>query len=135
MAKAFGPRSRTGSKDGSKNGSKNRRPNKRKTLRRETARRSQRRQSADKRWSARVTHESNALDLEPGVFTWRDPKAIAGSLKRSAEESRRRKSEPFRSALSMLVFYINRAGTNLSAAQRRTLEQAKVELRKQFGRR
>lgn len=86
------------------------------------------------RWSARVTRESNALDLSRGVFTWKDPKRIATSLKRSAEESDRRKAEPYRSALSMLIFYINRAGRNLTASRRRTLEQAKVELRKQFGR-
>jgi hypothetical protein len=92
------------------------------------------RRATVRRWSAHVTKESNALDLEPGVFTWHDPKTIAASLKRSAELSRRRKSDPYRSALSMLVFYVNRAGTNLSAVQRRTLEQAKVELRKQFAR-
>lgn len=86
------------------------------------------------RWSARVTRESNALDLEPGVFTWDDPKRIALSLKRSAEESTRRKAEPYRSALSMLTFYINRAGKNLPAARRRILQQAKKELRKVFGR-
>jgi hypothetical protein len=96
--------------------------------------RSARRRPAAKRWSARVTRESNALDLEPGVFTWRDPKAIAVSLKRSAARSRRRKSDPYRSALSMLIFYVNRAGKNLSASRRRTLQQAKFELRKQFGR-
>ncbi len=85
-------------------------------------------------WSGRVTRESNALDLDAGVFTWNDPKRIAASLKRSAEESHRRKAEPYRSALSMLVFYINRAGKNLPAGRRRTLQQAKTELRKQFGR-
>jgi len=85
-------------------------------------------------WSARVTRESNALDLEGGVFTWNDPKRIAASLKRSALESHRRKAEPYRSALSMLVFYINRAGKNLPAERRQTLERAKIELRKQFGR-
>ena len=85
-------------------------------------------------WSARVSKESDALDLDRGVFSLRDPKRIASSLKRSAERSRRRKSEPYRSALSMLTFYINRAGKNLPAARRRTLQQAKVELRKQFGR-
>ena len=85
-------------------------------------------------WSNRVTKESNALDLDAGVFTWNDPKRIAASLKRSAEQSHRRKAEPYRSALSMLVFYINRAGKNLPASRRRTLEQAKTELRKQFGR-
>jgi hypothetical protein len=68
------------------------------------------------------------------VFTWGDPKRIASSLKRSAEHSRRRKSDPYRSALSMLTFYINRAGRNLSAAKRKTLQRAKDELRQQFGR-
>ena len=92
------------------------------------------RRSATRYWSGRVTRESNALDLEGGVFTWKDPRRIAASLKRSAEESRRRKTEPYRSALSMLIFYINRAGRNLPASRRRTLEQAKIELRKQFGR-
>jgi hypothetical protein len=85
-------------------------------------------------WSGRVTRESNALDLEGGVFALKDPKRIAASLKRSAERSRRRKAEPYRSALSMLVFYINRAGKNLPTSRRRTLERAKSELRRQFGR-
>jgi hypothetical protein len=89
---------------------------------------------AVRRWSARVTRESNALDLTPGVFTLSDPKRIAASLKRSALKSRRRKSDPFRSALSMLTFYINRAGKNLPAARRKALQRAKDELRKQFGR-
>jgi hypothetical protein len=89
-----------------------------------------------RRWSARVTRESRALDLEEGVFTWHDPRRIAASLLRSAEQSQRRKAAtPFRSAMSMLVFYINRAGKNLGAEQRRTLEQAKVELRALRGRR
>jgi hypothetical protein len=86
------------------------------------------------RWSARVTRESNALDLSRGVFTWKDPNRIAGSLKRSAERSKRRKSDPYRSALSMLTFYLNRAGKNLPAVRRKTLQRAKAELRKQFGR-
>jgi hypothetical protein len=81
-----------------------------------------------------VTRESDALDLEGGVFSLKDPKRIAASLKRSAERSRRRKAEPYRSALSMLVFYINRAGKNPPASRRRTLERAKGELRRQFGR-
>ncbi len=85
-------------------------------------------------WSGRVTRESNALDLESGVFSGKDPKRIAASLKRSAERSKRRKAEPYRSALSMLVFYINRAGKKLTASRRRTLERTKTELRKQFGR-
>ena len=86
------------------------------------------------RWSARVTRKSDALDLSRGVFTWKDPKRIAGSLKRSAERSKRRKSDPYRSALSMLTFYLNRAGKNLPAARLKTLQRAKAELRKQFGR-
>jgi len=81
-----------------------------------------------------VTTESNALDLDRSVFTWKDPKRIARSLKRSAERSHRRKSEPYRSAMSMLTFYINRAGDNLSGSQRRVLDRAKRELRRQFGR-
>jgi len=85
-------------------------------------------------WSAEVTRRSFSLDLEPGVFTWRDPKKIAQSLKRSAEESLRRKAPPFQSAMSMLNFYINRAGKNLSARQRQVLEQAKTELRALFKR-
>ena len=92
------------------------------------------RRSSGRRWSARVTKESDALDLEGGVFKLRDPKQIAVSLKRSAERSRRRKSNPYRSALSMLTFYINRAGKNLPASRRKTLRRAKIELRKQFGR-
>jgi hypothetical protein len=87
-----------------------------------------------RRWSARVTKQSNALDLDRTVFTWSDPKRIARSLKRSAERSHRRKSDPYRSAMSMLTFYINRAGTNLSARRRRVLQQAKTELRRVFGR-
>ncbi|HEX4043599.1 MAG TPA: DUF3175 domain-containing protein [Xanthobacteraceae bacterium] len=107
------------------------------SARRPAPRKSGRRKSAartGRRWSARVTRESDALDLKHGVFTGRDPKKIAASLKRSAERSRRRKSDPYRSALSMLTFYINRAGKNLSAAKRKRLERAKLELRKQFGR-
>ncbi len=93
-----------------------------------------RRKGAGSYWSGRVTRESDALDLEGGVFKGRDPKRIAASLKRSAERSRRRKSDPYRSAMSMLSFYINRAGTNLPASRRRVLERAKTELRRQFGR-
>jgi hypothetical protein len=87
-----------------------------------------------KRWSQRVTQTSDALDLDRGVFSRTDPKSIARSLKRSAERSRRRKADPFRSAMSMLNFYINRAGRKLPASRRRTLERAKDELRKQFHR-
>jgi hypothetical protein len=86
-----------------------------------------------RRWSKRVTETSDALDLKGGVFTLRDPKQIAASLKRSAERSKRRKTNPYRSALSMLTFYINRAGRNLPASRKKTLMRAKDELRKQFG--
>ena len=86
-----------------------------------------------KRWSQRVTRESNALDLKSGDFTLASPRAIALSLKRSALASRRRKTNPYRSALSMLTFYVNRAGHGLSAVRRRKLERAKGELRAVFG--
>ena len=85
------------------------------------------------KWSAEVTEQSDALDLENKVFKG-SPEQIAKSLKRSAEHSRRRKSNPFRSAMSMLTFYINRAGNKLSARRRRKLEAAKEELREEFGR-
>jgi hypothetical protein len=87
------------------------------------------------RWSARVTRESHALALENKVFKKGSSRAIARSLKRSAESSRARKSPPYRSAMSMLVFYINRAGKNLSASRRRVLERAKDELRELYHRR
>ena len=89
--------------------------------------------SGSKKWSQQVTEKSNALDLEQGVFTWGDPRKIALSLKKSAEASTRRKAPPFRSAMSMLVFYINRAGKGLDDKQRAVLEQAKQELRKLYG--
>jgi len=85
-------------------------------------------------WSGAVTRNSNALDLESNVFKRNNPRRIALSLKRSAEASRRRKSEPYRSAMSMLTFYINRAGSGLSAKQKGVLQRAKVELRKVFHR-
>jgi hypothetical protein len=100
--------------------------------RRKPARKSAR--NGSRRWSARVARTSDALDLEGGVFPQKDPKRIAASLKRSAERSKRRKADPYRSALSMLTFYINRAGKNLPATRRRTLERAKDELRRQFKR-
>jgi hypothetical protein len=87
-----------------------------------------------RRWSQRVTERSNALDLDPGVFTRTDPRSIARSLKRSADRSRRRKADPYRSAMSMLTFYLNRAGTTLTATQRRRLEAAKDELRRLYRR-
>ena len=85
------------------------------------------------RWSARVTRESDALTLEEGVFTKRTPRKIAVSLKRSADQSRRRKSNSYRSAMSMLTFFINRAGKGLSRARKQKLEKAKDELRKLYG--
>jgi hypothetical protein len=85
-----------------------------------------------KLWSAEVTRSSNALDLDPGVFTWKAPRRIAASLKRSAETSTRRKGTALQSAMSMLNFYINRAGANLPESQRRILERTKLELRKSF---
>jgi hypothetical protein len=106
----------------------------RKSTRQKSSRAQTTRRKAARYWSGRVTRESNALDLQAGVFSLKDPKRIAASLKRSAERSRRRKAAPYRSALSMLVFYINRAGTKLPASRRRTLEKAKIELRRQFGR-
>ena len=84
------------------------------------------------KWSAEVTRHSNALDLNAGVFTLKDPRRIALSLKRSAEASKRRKGTPYQSAMSMLTFYINRAGDGLPNERRRVLERAKDELRKCF---
>lgn len=89
--------------------------------------------SPKKYWSAYVTHHSNSLDLEKGVFAYSDPKEIAKSLKHSAEISTRRKTTPFQAAMSMLNFYINRAGKNLPQGRKRILEQAKIELRNLFG--
>ena len=88
----------------------------------------------DSKWSADVAKHSDALDLARDIFKSNDPKEIARSLKASAERSRRRKAEPYRSAMSMLTFYINRAGKNLSTEERETLEAAKPELRALFGR-
>lgn len=87
-----------------------------------------------RKWSKHVTETSDALDLEEGVFGQGSPRAIASSLKRSADRSRRRKTDSYRSAMSMLTFYVNRAGANLSASRRRVLEAAKDELRAVYGR-
>jgi Protein of unknown function (DUF3175) len=87
-----------------------------------------------KRWSQHVTETSDALNLEPDVFTLDDPAEIARSLSESAEKSTRRKAEPFRSAMSMLTFYINRAGKSLPEERKKTLEKAKDELRRLYGR-
>ncbi|WP_079573247.1 DUF3175 domain-containing protein [Bradyrhizobium erythrophlei] len=121
----------------------------RKTARKTTARRSSKRltrragsagrktaakRTSSKRWSQRVTAQSDALDLKQGVFKLTNPKKIAASLKRSAERSSRRKAGAYRSALSMLTFYINRAGKGLPKTQRDRLERAKGELKRQFGR-
>jgi Protein of unknown function (DUF3175) len=115
-----------------------RKPAKRRRGRTSTAKKSSKKSSAKsrtpKRWSQRVTRESDALDLKRGVFKLTDPKKIAASLKRSAEHSSRRKSGAYRSALSMLTFYINRAGKTLPKTQRDRLERAKGELKHQFGR-
>ena len=90
--------------------------------------------ASNKRWSRKVTETSDALDLENGVFKKDDPQEIARSLKRSAEHSRRRKGAPFQSAMSMLSFYMNRAGKGLSQAEKHKLERAKDALRQAFGR-
>jgi uncharacterized protein DUF3175 len=103
------------------------RPKSRKTTRRN-------RRTSPRRWSKQVTEHSNALDLDRGVFSQKDPARIAASLKRSAERSKRRKADAFRSALSMLTFYINRAGKNLPASRKKTLNAAKEKLREKFGR-
>jgi len=87
-----------------------------------------------RRWSQHVTDTSDALDLEPGVFRKTTARAVAESLKRSADRSRRRKADSFRSAMSMLTFYLNRAGKNLSDDRRQVLEAAKIELRTIYGR-
>lgn len=86
-----------------------------------------------KKWSAQVTKNSRALALEEGVFTWDDPQRIAHSLARSARRSKARKAGPYQSAMSMLNFYINRAGKNMPAARKKVLDQAKIELRREFG--
>ncbi|HVY74353.1 MAG TPA: DUF3175 domain-containing protein [Puia sp.] len=89
--------------------------------------------SRSKKWSGKVTQTSDALDLENGVFKGSDPKKIAASLKHSALHSHRRKASPFQSAMSMLNFYINRGGKNLSQSKKKVLEKSKTELRKEFG--
>jgi hypothetical protein len=106
----------------------------RKTAARKSNRTTTAKKSSPKRWSQRVTRESDALDLKRGVFKLTSAKKIAASLKRSAEHSSRRKAGAYRSALSMLTFYINRAGKTLPKTQRARLERAKVELKHQFGR-
>ena len=106
----------------------------RKAKRKSAGRRKRTSDGDRRRWSQQVTEQSDALTLDKGVFTQRDPKRIAASLKRSALRSTRRKAEPYRSALSMLTFYINRAGRNLPASRKKTQMRAKDELRRQFGR-
>ena len=104
----------------------------RKKASRKTARKGGRK-TGPKRWSQRVTRESDALDLKRGVFKQTSARKIAASLKRSAEHSTRHKSGAYRSALSMLTFYINRAGKTLPKTQRERLQRAKGELKRQFG--
>jgi hypothetical protein len=99
-----------------------------------SASRSKKKTRKTKKWSAKVNESSNAMDLENGVFKGDDPKKIAQSLKRSAKHSHRRKASPFQSAMSMLNFYINRGGENISSTKKKVLEEAKDELRKAFGR-
>ena len=89
---------------------------------------------ARERWSGEASAHSHALDLKKGLFTWKSPKRIAASLKKSAETSEHRKADPYRSAIAMLTFYVNRAGRSLSAERVKTLRAAKAELRRQFGR-
>jgi hypothetical protein len=105
-----------------------RKATKKKSTKRKTAKKSSR------KWSARVTRESDAMDLKKGVFKSNSPKKIAKSVKRSAEHSKRRKAGPYQSAMSMLNFYINRGGKNLSASKKRTLEKAKEVLRELYDR-
>ena len=102
-----------------------------KTAKKKTAKNAKK---ATRKWSARVTKDSDALDLESRVFKSKDPKKVARSLKRSSEKSKRRKGTPLQSAMSMLNFYMNRAGKNLPASQKRVLNKAKNELRELFGR-
>ena len=90
--------------------------------------------ASPKKWSKKVTETSDAMDLEKDVFKSKDPKKIAESVKRSAEKSKRKKTGPFQSAMSMINFYENRAGDNLAAAQKKVLDKSKNELRKLFGR-
>jgi hypothetical protein len=90
--------------------------------------------AAPKRWSKKVTETSNAMDLEKDIFKSKEPKKIAKSVKHSAEKSKRKKAGPFQSAMSMINFYENRGGKNLSAAQKKVLDKSKNELRKLYGR-
>ena len=106
----------------------------RRKARQKTRQKTKRRRATSRRWSAAVTRRSDALELEDRVFEHSSPKKIAASLKRSAEASRRRKGTAYQSAMSMLTFYINRAGRNLPTRRKRVLERAKSELRKTFGR-
>lgn len=110
-------------------------PKKKKAAKKSAVKKKAAKKSAPKKkWSRRVMQTSDALDLQQGIFKYKDPKKIARSLKRSAEKSKRRKGTPYQSAISMLNFYINRAGKNLSAKEKQPLEKAKHELRVLFGR-
>lgn len=105
-----------------------------KSTARKSAPKKARKSAPKKKWSRRVMQTSDALDLESGIFKSKDPKKIARSLKRSAERSKRRKGTPFQSAMSMLNFYINRAGHSLTAKEKQPLQKAKNELRVLYGR-
>ncbi len=112
---------------------------KKKTAKKTTAKKSSTKKTSPKKaspkkWSKKVTETSNAMDLEKDIFKSKDPKKIAASVKHSAEKSKRKKAGPFQSAMSMINFYENRAGDNLSAAQKKVLDKSKNELRKLFGR-
>jgi len=122
-------------KKATKTAAKKRASHARRKTTRKSARKSARQPArGGRRWSKRVTETSDAMDLRGGVFKLRDPKQIAASLKRSAERSKRRKTNPYRSALSMLTFYMNRAGKNLPASRKKVLNRAKDELKSQFHR-
>jgi hypothetical protein len=134
MSKTTTPKNEAGRGQGRKPGGAKGRVSRRRARPAAGAKSRTARGAAPQMWSAPVTRGSNALDLEPNVFTKASPAAIARSLKRSAEQSRRRKAGPFQSAMSMLNFYINRAGRNLPRARLQVLERAKGELRRAFGR-
>jgi hypothetical protein len=107
---------------------------KKKAVKRSASKKAGSKKSAVKKWSKNVTEHSNAMDLEKDIFKSKDPKKIAASVKRSAEKSTRRKAGPFQSAMSMINFYENRGGDNISDAQKKVLDKSKNELRKLFGR-
>lgn len=106
---------------------------KKKTVKKSSPKKKSAKKSAPKKWSKKVTETSNAMDLEKDVFKQKNPKAIAKSVKRSAEKSKRKKAGPFQSAMSMINFYENRGGKNIKAGQKKVLDKSKDELRKLYG--